>query len=484
MSDEDARQFIETLESLPILPVIASKVVSVTSETDASVKEVSELIEKDVGLTARLLQVINSSFYSFAREIVSIPEAVSLMGFKQVGNLALGLSVIESFPQNKIYGFSYREFWEQSVSCAVAATIIASRMEARAPNGVFTTALLQNIGVYILVRYLPLGYGTALGVAGERVAHCTTAEQEVLGTDHAEVGSLLAEKWSLPHAMCAAIRHHHFPEHGTLPEDIAGQDETSTLVKLTALSNLMVHVVYSEDGDERKPDLKAHARRYLDIDGRQVDEILEALPAEIDGVKSLFQLHDEGKASQQTPEDMYHESCPKCGSSLSLKFCGDCGAPLLRMAKADDSGRRESRGRILVAEDSQGIRTALVSLLRKRGYKVAIAVNGEDAVSTARREPPDLILMDINMPLLDGVQALRQIRTDIRLQSTPVVMLTSITDLDTVTMAIESGANDYIAKPFKVEKLLERVDKYVHARAASEDPTEGSSDEEQEEIGD
>ena len=474
MSNEEARLFIENQESLPTLPTIASRVANLTSETDASVKEIAELIEKDMALSAKILQIINSSFYSFSREIDSISEAVSLMGFKQVGNLALGLSVIESFPQNKIYGFSYRNFWERSVSNAVAAVITATHLKSNAPNALFTTALLQNIGTYILVRHLPIGYGQAIGVSGERNSHVIHAEQEVLGINHAEVGALLAEKWRLPRAMQIAIRHHHFSEFESLPKAALGQDETSSTVKLTNISNLITDALYEEDKEERIAALKNRARKFFNLESEQVDEILKALPREIDGVKSLLQLaKEQDDADGFSSGDMYYESCPKCNSNLSLKFCADCGAPLLRTtAKAGKIREKEDAGKILIAEDSQAIRTALVSLLRKRGYKTFIAVNGEDAVGIARKEQPDLILMDIQMPVLDGIQALRLIRSDIRLQSTPIVMLTSITDLDTVTMAIESGANDYVAKPFKVEKLLERVEKYVHGRNYVAEPDE------------
>jgi len=469
MSNEEARLFIENQESLPTLPTIAYRVANLTSETDASVKEIAQLIEKDMALSAKILQVINSSFYSFSREIISISEAVSLMGFRQVGNLALGLSVIESFPQNKIYGFSYREFWERSVSHAVAAVMTATHLKSNALNALFTTALLQDIGAYILVRYLPIGYGQAIGVSGERNSHIIHAEQEVVGIDHAEVGALLAEKWRLPRAMCIAIRHHHFSEFDFLPKAAIGQDETGVLVKLTNISNLITDALYEEDREERMVVLQSRARKFLGLAPEQVDDILNVLPAEIDGIKSLFQLTEEQEdVDGFSPDDMYYERCPKCGSTLSLKFCADCGAPLLRTTgKTGGTRKKEDAGKILIAEDSHAIRTALVSLLRKRGYKTFVAVNGEDAVGIARREQPDLILMDIQMPVLDGIQALRSIRSDIRLQSTPIVMLTSITDLDTVTLAIESGANDYVAKPFKVEKLLERVEKYVHGRTYS-----------------
>ena len=103
-------------------------------------------------------------------------------------------------------------------------------------------------------------------------------------------------------------------------------------------------------------------------------------------------------------------------------------------------------------------------MLKRMGYNVVVALNGEEAVQLARQERPDLILLDIMMPVMDGIEALKSIRGDIRLRATPIVMLTSTTDVRMVTEAIECGANDYIAKPFSVTLLTERVERYIHAR--------------------
>jgi len=117
-----------------------------------------------------------------------------------------------------------------------------------------------------------------------------------------------------------------------------------------------------------------------------------------------------------------------------------------------------------VAEDSAATRISISNMLKRMGYDVVIAFNGEEAVALARREKPDLVLMDVLMPVMDGIDALRAIRSDTTLRSTPVVMLTSVTDIRMVTEAIECGANDYIAKPFQVSLLIERVERYIHAR--------------------
>ena len=221
-------------------------------------------------------------------------------------------------------------------------------------------------------------------------------------------------------------------------------------------------------------DVAALAAGLVGLEESDVAEIAAALPDEIERVRLLFRAEsdmaeplppppevEEEPETEETLRTKYFKRCPECGSEVGLKFCGNCGATLLRMVRR---GSRTKRYKVLVAEDSAATRTAIGNLLKRMGYDVSIALNGEEAVEMARAETPDLILMDIMMPVMDGIEALRRIRGDMRMRTTPVVMLTSVTDIKAVTEAIESGANDYIAKPFSVTLLTERVERYIHAR--------------------
>jgi two-component system cell cycle response regulator len=360
-------QFIESLENLPSLPTVAARVASETQGEGASVKEVSDLIEKDLALSAKILQVVNSSLYGFTREIDSVTDAVGLMGFKQVGNLGLGISVVSSFPQKEVYGFSYSDFWERSVSNAVAATIAAGKVKHYKDNGLFTASLLQDIGTCVLVRHAPLAYGNAIGMAQERNIHQIHTEREVLGTDHAEVGAYLAERWNLPQSLRVALRHHHFTEFGNdLSEDV-GQNE-STMINL---ANLATGVLLDEDGEERIGTLVDRARAQLGLNQRQIDEILGDLPMKIEAIQSLFKV-EEGEEEEEAPEREYHDDCPKCGSDSHIRFCGECGTSLVLGGPTVESGSKNFK--VLVAEDSEAIRTAIVTLLKKRGFEVAVAM--------------------------------------------------------------------------------------------------------------
>jgi HD-like signal output (HDOD) protein len=399
-------QFLDSLENLPSLPTVAARVANAAQDETASVKDISDLIEKDFALSAKILQVVNSSLYGFSREIDSVNDAVGLMGFKQVGNLALGISVVSSFPQHEIYGFSYHDFWHRSVSNAVAATMTASQIGDKS-EGLFTTALLQDIGTCVMVKHMPLAYGNAMGMSHERDTHPIHTEREVLGADHTEVGAHLARHWNLPSNIRAAIRHHHFTEFGTDPDPESVNGYTST-IRIVNLSNLMTDVFYDETEDGRCVERLNRAAGYLKLSQKQIDEMFDRMPEEVRNIQSLF--HSETEEEDNESTNQFFDECPKCASTSVIRFCGECGSSLLRTSDGGDSPGESRNQTILVAEDSEAIRTAIVSLLKKRGYNVVIAFNGEEAVQLAGKEQPDLILMDIRMPVMDGLEALQHIR--------------------------------------------------------------------------
>ncbi len=444
---------------MPTLPIVATRVIEATDGPETTVKEVAELIEKDMALSAKVLQIINSPFYGFSRGISSVSEAVSLMGFKQVGSIALGLAAMSSLPKVDVVGFNYEQFWERSLANAVAAVMITSRVNREASHGIFTISLLQNIGTYLLARYLPVLHGYALATAAERGIHISQAELASLGTDHAEIGARLAERWNLPPNMTVPIRYHHYLDQGAELDSTATAGELPLSIHLLNVASLLSDAHYADEDDPVRGLLAERASDLLGLDEASLDGLMSDLPAEIASVRLLFRTGE----TEEVPDADYQETCPACTTENGPghKFCKECGSSL---RKARQRIQASSSKRILVAEDSAATRTAISAMLKRMGYDVVVALNGEEAIDLARQEQPDLILMDIMMPVMDGIEALKSIRSEVRLRATPIVMLTSTTDVRMVTEAIECGANDYIAKPFSVTLLTERVERYIHAR--------------------
>jgi DNA-binding response OmpR family regulator len=112
---------------------------------------------------------------------------------------------------------------------------------------------------------------------------------------------------------------------------------------------------------------------------------------------------------------------------------------------------------ILVVEDEKEIRELLAHYLRKEGFAPILAADGEAALSTVRKERPDLVLLDIMLPKADGLEVLRAIRSDAGLARTPVVMLTAKGDETDRVVGLELGADDYVQKPFSPREVVARI---------------------------
>lgn len=113
--------------------------------------------------------------------------------------------------------------------------------------------------------------------------------------------------------------------------------------------------------------------------------------------------------------------------------------------------------KILLVEDDEMNRDMLSRRLERRGYKVVIALDGEQAVVMTRSEAPDLILMDMSLPVLDGWEATRRIRAASETRDVPIIALTAHAMQGDREKAIEAGCDDYDTKPVEFQRLLEKI---------------------------
>jgi len=123
--------------------------------------------------------------------------------------------------------------------------------------------------------------------------------------------------------------------------------------------------------------------------------------------------------------------------------------------------------RILIVEDQEDNRMIMRDVLSSAGYDLIEAVNGEDGVNLAHSERPDLILMDIQLPIIDGYEATRRIKGSAELKSIPIIAVTSYALSGDQTKARAAGCDGYVSKPFSPRELLARVREYLPDAAAS-----------------
>jgi two-component system alkaline phosphatase synthesis response regulator PhoP len=117
--------------------------------------------------------------------------------------------------------------------------------------------------------------------------------------------------------------------------------------------------------------------------------------------------------------------------------------------------------KILLVDDEVDLVETVRFPLEMEGYHVLVSYNGEDALNQARKENPDLILLDLMLPKLDGYKVCRLLKFDERYKHIPILMLTAKTQEKDKVLGLETGANEYITKPFEMDFLMKKVKEYL-----------------------
>lgn len=139
-------------------------------------------------------------------------------------------------------------------------------------------------------------------------------------------------------------------------------------------------------------------------------------------------------------------------------------APPPQAAKIEPAaakGEEQYAGHILLAEDNATNITTMVDILEFMNYRVTVAMNGQEALECAESDPPDVILMDMQMPVMDGLEATRQLRRNPALHHVPIIALTGMAMSDDRQRSLEAGCNDYLAKPIRLKDLREKLEQVL-----------------------
>ncbi len=213
LADEALKQTLSRVKSVPSLPTLYTELMEELEYPDASIKRVGEIISQDPGMTAKVLQLVNSAFFGLPRQVSSSAQAASLLGTDTIKALVLGISVFSQFKDTAVEGLEPDSVQKHSADTAALAKNIAMTESAdgRMADASLMAGLLHDIGKLVLAQNLPHQYRRALaGMHGSGVPLCE-AECTELGASHAQVGAYLLGLWGLPEPIVEATAFHHCP---------------------------------------------------------------------------------------------------------------------------------------------------------------------------------------------------------------------------------------------------------------------------------
>ncbi|MBT4836357.1 MAG: HDOD domain-containing protein [Methylococcales bacterium] len=209
--DTKIKHLIGSIQRLPALPSLYHTLTSTIEQEHSSLKEISDILEQDVAITARLLQIANSGFFGPARRINQIHDAVVLIGLESIRNLVLCESLFNTLRQSdNTTGFCLAKLQSHSLTVAKIATHLLDKEELK--KAAFSAAMLHDIGQIILVSALPDFYKPILELLKKQAMPIHLAEEQIYGFSHAEIGAYLLDLWGLPCSLVEAVAHIHRPK--------------------------------------------------------------------------------------------------------------------------------------------------------------------------------------------------------------------------------------------------------------------------------
>ena len=194
------------------LPDIYWKLKEILDSHDYSMQDVAQLIVYDPGLTARMLQIVNSAYFGFAAKIDTVNHAVSILGVQQIRDLVLATSIADALGDYECEYLDIKQFWLRSVYRAIAARNLAGVCNLMDGERMFVAGLLSGIGHLIMYQSIPVLAQQAQREADADGKPLHLVEREVTGFDHVKVASVLMKNWKLPDSLVTVIENHLEPD--------------------------------------------------------------------------------------------------------------------------------------------------------------------------------------------------------------------------------------------------------------------------------
>lgn len=205
-------EILARLHQLPSMSAVIQEIMDSFNNENLDSSVLAEMIERDHGLSAKVLRVANSSFYGLPRQIASIRDGVVVMGLDAVRSLVLSAGFVQTFPPVPGGAFDRAEFWKHSFRVAGYAKALEQSLRLE-PKMAFTAAMFHEIGQLVLDVCIPQQFDQVLQHQKSSRLSLLEIEQQEFGFDHAEIGAEMARHWNFPMEIEHSIRYWADPDH-------------------------------------------------------------------------------------------------------------------------------------------------------------------------------------------------------------------------------------------------------------------------------
>ncbi len=436
MKPMDIEQFekLKVSGSLPSPRGVALAIMRLSQKENASMAELVRVIKPDPAFVGRLIKAANSVNANPGRPVVSVQEALVVLGMPAVRNLALSFSLLSQYRQGACKGFDYALYWSESLACGIAFQELTLRTRVAQPEEAFSVGLLARIGELALATMHAEEYAALLRtLAKNPLADLVGLEIERFAMSHRELSAAMLRDWGLPRIYCSTVQVHERCD----DELYAPGSREHVLLQSLALSRQIGSICVAPD-DQRV----AGMARLFEL-GVRLDFDQEALTGLCNKVVREWQEWSSMLSVTTLPMPAFEQ--------LAERAAGEADVVAARQAQPQPL-------RILVVTAQAAVRTELHAVLTGLQYEVFEAADSESALGCAlEKEPHMLVLGRLTQPA-EGFALTRALRATRLGRSMYVLMLDRPAEIDAVIEGYESGIDDFLAAgPLDARLLAARL---------------------------
>jgi len=256
------------IDKLPPMPLVATRMVELINSSRTSADEMAKVISGDPAISARVLKIANSSFYSMARQVKTLQTAIVILGERTLRSLVLAASLRGMHGK---FGDMEQMLWEDSMTCALGARFLARSLRAVDPEEAFIAGLFRHIGRTIFNNQNPTAY-RALVMQQQRCgADLMALEKEQFGINHAELGAATLRHWQLSDVISTVALHHHDEALAEIPDPEARK--MAAVVNIASEFPLILGIF--GDYDEEIDLTELPGAKFLALDEDRLQELLD-----------------------------------------------------------------------------------------------------------------------------------------------------------------------------------------------------------------
>ncbi|MRD73113.1 diguanylate cyclase [Rhodocyclus tenuis] len=432
---------IKASGDLPSPRGVALTIMRLTSRDDVGFIDIERAIKSDPAFVGRLLKTANIAARERGRPVVSVPDAIKVLGITVVRNLALGFSLVSGYRVGACPNFDYGAFWSRAIVTALAMQAILRQTRQASPDEAFCCGLLADIGRLAFATVHATEYSRLLesldlpptaGDDAERMILAREAERFALNHDELTV-AMLAD-WGFPQTLIEPIRFRHRPESASFAADSRSEHLLAALRLADGIAGLCLAAP-----SDRAPAMARLTGRSIAL---RID--LDMLEGIVDAI--VRDWHDWAPMlSLDSPPVL-----PSFGAMLAEK-------DVVSAPPAAEASATQAPLRVLVAAADATLRASLERLLIESGEQVFVVGDGEAALERALDVQPQVLIADWQLPVIDGLRLTRILRNTRLGRGMYVLIVTAPVEEERFVEVFDAGADDYLVHPINERAFLARL---------------------------